>query len=224
MGGGVTRLLIALTLALALVPGSAAMSNPILTATVGPGFSISLVDASGNPVTNLDPGTYTFEVHDRSTLHSFHLTGPGVDMATTINTTSDPNWTLTLADGSYHFFCDAHPTTLRGDFTVGTPPASPPPPPVATKLSGKVGPGTAISLKMASGAVAKILKAGVYAITVRDLSAVNNFHLTGPGVNRRTSVAGKATVTWRVTLVAGVYRYRSDAHPALKGSVTVRAA
>ena len=35
---------------------------------------------------------------------------------------------------------------------------------------------------------------------------------------------GKATVTWRVALVAGLYRFRSDANPALKGSVTVKAA
>ena len=66
--------------------------------------------------------------------------------------------------------------------------------------------------------------AGPAVITVSDLSAKDNFHLTGPGVNRATSKPGKAKVTWKVTLKPGTYTYRSDASPALKGSFTVRAA
>ncbi len=69
------------------------------------------------------------------------------------------------------------------------------------------------------------LSAGVFAITVRDGSARDNFHLTGPaGLNRRTGVQGTSTVVWKVALQPGVYRFRSDAHPRLGGSFTVASA
>ena len=60
------------------LPGGARPAQNVLTATVGPGFSISLVDESGNLVTHLDPGTYTITVKDLSAEHNFDLTGPGV--------------------------------------------------------------------------------------------------------------------------------------------------
>jgi hypothetical protein len=101
---------------------------------------------------------------------------------------------------------------------------SPPPPPLPTKLTASVGPGATISLKMSSGARPTSLKAGSYVITVHDRSGKDDFHLVGPGVNRLTSVGGMGTAVWRVKLSAGVYRYHSDAHPALKGTFTVKAA
>ena len=74
----------------------------------------------GSAVSTLAPGTYTVNVSDMSTLHNFHLSGPGVDQATDVATTSSATWTVTLSAGSYHFQCDAHPTMLHGDFTVGS--------------------------------------------------------------------------------------------------------
>jgi hypothetical protein len=65
------------------------------------------------------------------------------------------------------------------------------------------------------------LKAGPAVLTVRDRSAKDNFHLTGPGVNRSTSRAGTPTLTWRLTLRRGLYVYRSDASPRLRGSFRV---
>jgi hypothetical protein len=66
------------------------------------------------------------------------------------------------------------------------------------------------------------LAAGTYAITVRDVSAKDNFHLSeSTGLDRKTSVAGGGRVLWRLALKPGTYRYRSDAHPQLKGSLTV---
>ena len=65
------------------------------------------------------------------------------------------------------------------------------------------------------------VKAGAAVIVVRDRSATDNFHLTGPGVNRTTTKAGKGTFTWKLRLKKGVYRYRSDATPSLKGSFRV---
>ena len=68
------------------------------------------------------------------------------------------------------------------------------------------------------------LKPGAYAIVVRDRSRAHNFRLTGPGVRRATRVPFVGTVTWRVTLRAGTYRFRCDPHArAMRGSFTVRA-
>jgi plastocyanin len=67
-----------------------------------------------------------------------------------------------------------------------------------------------------------MLKAGTYTITVQDKSNIHNFHLTGPGVNKKTSVGGTGTTTWTVTLKKGTYKYICDPHAAaMKGSFTV---
>ncbi len=99
--------------------GSARATDGTLSAAVGPGFSISLTQG-GSAVTTLAPGTYTVNVSDMSTFHNFHLSGPGVNQSTDVDTTSSPTWTVTFSAGSYHFQCDAHPTMLHGDFTVGS--------------------------------------------------------------------------------------------------------
>ena len=44
-------------------------------------------------------GTYTLVVHDRSTIHNFHLIGPGVDVATTVEDAGDATFTVTYDDG-----------------------------------------------------------------------------------------------------------------------------
>src|SRR5204863_5970541 len=100
--------------------------------TVGPGRSIALTDAAGTAVTHLDPGPTELEVQDLAEDHNFHLTGPGVDVGTTIEGTGTSRFDVTLVDGTYTFICDAHPTTMKGSFTVGNasvPPPPPPPPP-----------------------------------------------------------------------------------------------
>jgi NitT/TauT family transport system substrate-binding protein len=76
-------------------------------------------------------------------------------------------------------------------------------------LEGTVGPGSTIVLKQ-SGQKAKRLDPGKYLIVVKDKSKALNFHISGPGVNKRTSVAKTGTVRWTVTLSAGKYTYRSD--------------
>ena len=211
------------------LPGGARPAQNALTGTVGPGFSISLVNESGSLVTHLDPGTYTITVKDLSAEHNFDLTGPGVAQATAVETTATVTWTVTFTDGVYTYVCDAHPTQMKGQFAVGTatlptppPPPKPKPKPKAKKLSGSVGPGARIALRTASGARATSLKRGAYVLTVRDRSKTDNFHLRGKGVNVKTAVAFSGSKTWRLRLAKGTYRYFSDRHPALKGVVKVR--
>jgi hypothetical protein len=92
----------------------------------------------------------------------------------------------------------------------------------AVKLNAAVG--RTLSLKTAAAVPVSAIARGTYAITVRDVSRKDNFHLTGPGVDRKTGVPGRGRVSWTLVLKPGTYRYRSDAHPALEGSFRVTAA
>jgi plastocyanin len=87
------------------------------------------------------------------------------------------------------------------------------------KLAGTDGPGFTITLKKSGTKVTK-LKAGKYSITINDLASNHNFHLTGPGVNKKTSVGAKGKTTWTVTFRKGkTYRYVCDPHASsMKGS------
>jgi len=199
-----------------LLPGSGQAADPVLHGTVGPGFSITMTNASGIKVTRVLPGAYSIQVRDLSAEHSFHLTGPGVDKFTDIAGTGDVTWNVTLVDGTYTFLCDAHPGTMRGTLKVGV---APPPTP---KLSGKVGPGKTISLKTAAGAAVKSLAAGTYGLAVRDATRADNFHVLGKGVNKKTGVKFKGSVTWTVAFKAGSYTVRSDATKRLRRTFRVR--
>jgi plastocyanin len=198
-----------------------------LVANVGQGdaFVISLRTESGGSVDNIAPGMYQVEVHDHSGMHNFHLTGPGVDMRTTEAFVGTVTWTVTFQNGRYTFQCDPHSTQMRGSFTAGTappPPPPPPPPPRVTRLTATVGPGATISLRTATGRRVTRLRRGRYRITVRDRSASHNFHLRGPGVNKRTAVGFRGTRTWTVTLRRGRYRFVCDPHARrMRGSFRV---
>jgi hypothetical protein len=211
-------LLLPLVLAAVLVPGSAnsAPKGIALTATVGPGFSIRLVDASGGVVRQLDAGDYSITIKNLSPAqeHNFHLIGPGVDKASAFDNVT-VTWDVTLVNGTYNFKCDAHPTIMKGSFHVG------PLPPAPKKLNAKVGPKRTISLKTASGVVVKKLKAGSYKIAVRDATKSDNFHLVGPGVNKKTGVKFRGAVTWTLKLKAGKHTFRSDAHKKLRRAFMV---
>ena len=196
--------------ALALPSAVAQADNPKLVAVVGTndGFVISLRDASGNLVTHLDAGTYDIAVSDRSEAHNFHLLGPGVNMSTPIDQKQETTWTVTFTDGRYLYVCDAHSTVMRGYFLAGNVPP--------TALAGSVGPRKTISLKP------KTALPGPATITVSDRSKTDNFHLSGPGVNKKTGVRTRGSAVWNVSLVPGTYTYRSDKHKKLRGTLTVR--
>ncbi len=89
------------------------------------------------------------------------------------------------------------------------------------KLVATVGPGFNITLTKGGTKVSK-LPAGAYVITVSDKSTAHDFHLSGPGVSKTTTVGGKGTFTWKVTLKKGKYTYQCDPHASfMKGSFTV---
>jgi hypothetical protein len=78
-------------------------------------------------------------------------------------------------------------------------------------LAGNVGPGFTITLTQ-KGATVKTLKAGKYKINVNDKSGIHNFHLFGPGVNKKTGIGATGKVAWTVKLKKGSYTYRCDVH------------
>jgi hypothetical protein len=216
-------LLLVLLSALAFAPGAARPSSTAieLKGSVGPGFRITLTDANGITVSHLDPGAYHITVTNLSdpntgVVHNFHLKGPAVDLATTSDA-GTTSWDVTFTDGTYTYLCDFHPLQMRNTFTVG----NAPPPPKVTKLKGTVGPRASISLKKGSSVV-RSLKKGKYSIAVNDATAKDNFHLKGPGVSKKTSVAKRVKVTWKVTLRRGKYTYFSDAHKKLKRTFSVK--
>jgi plastocyanin len=99
---------------------SEAAAPQTLTGVVGPGFNISLKNHT-KTVKVLAPGPYIFVIHDKSNLHNFHLTGPGVNKKTGVGATGTSTWHLTLRRGTYRFVCDPHATLMKGKFVVQTP-------------------------------------------------------------------------------------------------------
>jgi plastocyanin len=98
--------------------------------------------------------------------------------------------------------------------------------PAATQLTGSVGPGFTIKL-VKGGSKVSSLKPGSYRITVTDKASSHDFHLFGPGVDKKiTSVAFKGKKTVTVALESGTYTYQCDPHAALgmRGTFTVAAA
>ena len=84
-------------------------------------------------------------------------------------------------------------------------------------LAGTVGPGFTISMSKQ-----RVVK-GLFRITIRDRSSIHNFHLVGPGIDRRTLVGKTVTATWNVRLKPGVYRFYCDPHQGIQnGRLTVR--
>ncbi len=86
-------------------------ATPKLTGTVGPGFTISMKKPT-------KAGKYTLVVSDKSSIHNFHLKGPGVNVKTTVPATGKKTFTVTVKKGKYTFLCDPHPTSMKGSFTI----------------------------------------------------------------------------------------------------------
>ena len=212
------RLAVALAVLALVLVGTVGAAGTQLSGSVGPGFTISLKDASGAQVTRLDAGAFTLTVDDKSEDHNFRLKGPGVNVATSIEATGTETFELNLVNGRYTFVCDPHPSQMNGSFTVGEVTTTPPPvakPPVRLNLTVT---SKAVTLTTPAGKPVKALAAGPAVITVRDRSAARGVRLAGAGVSRSTTVKFVGTVTWKVTLTQGTLVYGSDARkPVLKG-------
>ena len=104
---------------LAWSAGGAAAATQTVNGTVGPGFTIT-VTMHGKKVTKLKAGSYRFVISDRSDIHDFHLSGPGLDrVLTAVDFTGTTSFSLKLKKGTYRFQCDPHASIMHGAFRVG---------------------------------------------------------------------------------------------------------
>jgi plastocyanin len=105
-----------INLALAATVAALALAAPAftgtnantLTGTDGPGYTITM-----NKKT-VKAGAYVITIHDRSPIHNFHLTGPGVDKKTSLPAVGTTRWTVKLKKGTYRFVCDPHVAIMKG--------------------------------------------------------------------------------------------------------------
>jgi ABC-type Fe3+-hydroxamate transport system substrate-binding protein len=113
--------LIALAAALAVLAVPPALAARSATATLvgtdGPGFTITLKKGA-KKVVSLPAGKYTIKIQDKSNIHNFHLTGPGVNKKTTVGGVGTSTWNVTLKKGTYKYVCDPHASIMKGSFTV----------------------------------------------------------------------------------------------------------
>jgi plastocyanin len=96
-----------------------AASPKTVTGTVGPGFTIGLA-MHGKKVAKLKAGTTCrFVMRDRSGIHDFHLSGPGLNrVLTSVPFTGTKSFVLRLRKGRYRFVCDPHAGIMHGRFNV----------------------------------------------------------------------------------------------------------
>jgi hypothetical protein len=106
------RKLLPLAAVLALLAPSAATPAATatkLTGTTGPAFTVTLKKA-GKKVTKLAAGKYTISVSDKSAMHDFWLTGPGIKnkQITGLGFRGTKTVTVTLKKGRYEYYCKPH--------------------------------------------------------------------------------------------------------------------
>jgi plastocyanin len=111
------KLVVLAALVAALAAPAALAGTPTLVGTDGPGFTITLTQ-HGKKVKTLKPGTYIFKISDKSGIHNFHLTGPGVNKKTSVGGQGNSTWKLKLKKGTYKYVCDPHASFMKGSFKV----------------------------------------------------------------------------------------------------------
>jgi plastocyanin len=110
--------LLAVSLTFAAAGTAATQKSTGLTGEVGPGFTIELKQGAKD-VKTLKAGTYKIKIEDKSTIHNFHLIGPGLNKKTTIAYKGEQTWTIKLKPGRYTYQCDPHAATgMKGHFKV----------------------------------------------------------------------------------------------------------
>jgi plastocyanin len=102
----------------AALAATAAAKSPGLSGEVGPGFTIE-VKKGNRDLETIKPGTYRIKVEDKSSLHNFHLIGPGINKKTSVAYKGEQTWTIRLKQGRYTYQCDPHAASgMKGHFTV----------------------------------------------------------------------------------------------------------
>jgi plastocyanin len=114
MGAVVAALVVA-----AAALGSSSSKSLVGTTGANGAFKITLTKG-GHSVKSLAAGSYTFVIHDDSSIHSFAMDGPHgfAKDFTTVPFKGKKTVTLKLKAGKYKYYCAAHEATMFGHFTV----------------------------------------------------------------------------------------------------------
>jgi plastocyanin len=103
----------------AVLTGPVFAAPKVVKGSVGPEFTISL-SSGGKKVTSLKAGVpYKFQIADKSSMHNFHLSGPGLNkVITSVSFIGTKSVTLKLKRGKYRYVCDPHASFMKGSFLV----------------------------------------------------------------------------------------------------------
>jgi plastocyanin len=94
--------------ALSVVGVVQAASTATIKGTVGPGFTITVAKRS------VAAGSHTFVIQDKSNIHNWHITGPGVNKKTGVSATGTFRLKVKLQKGkTYKIVCDPHASTMK---------------------------------------------------------------------------------------------------------------
>jgi plastocyanin len=89
-----------------------------LKGEVYPNYKIEFVNRADVKVKSVKAGTKRIKIEDKSSIHNFHLKGPGVNKSTSVGFVGERIWTVTLKPGKYTYWCDPHSSMMRGSFKV----------------------------------------------------------------------------------------------------------
>lgn len=94
-------------------------ATPTLVGTVGPGYTIHLMQA-GKDVKTLKAGTYKFVIHDKASIHAFSLDGPNgfAKDFTKVSFVGTKTAIVKLKAGKYKYYCPPHESMMFQHFTV----------------------------------------------------------------------------------------------------------
>jgi len=103
----------AVAVATALVAAAPAVAaTPVFKGTDGPGFTITIAPKPTKA------GKIKLVIADKSNMHNFHLTGPGVNVKTSVAFIGTKTFVVTLKKGTYTYLCDPHASFMKGSFTI----------------------------------------------------------------------------------------------------------
>jgi plastocyanin len=89
-----------------------------LKGEVYPNYKIEFVNRADAKVKSVKAGTKRIKIEDKSSIHNFHLKGPGVNKSTSVGFVGERIWTVKLKPGKYSYWCDPHSSMMRGSFKV----------------------------------------------------------------------------------------------------------
>ena len=89
-----------------------------LKGEVYPNYKIEFVNRADAKVKTVKAGTKRIKIEDKSSIHNFHLKGPGVNKSTSVGFVGERLWTVKLKPGKYSYWCDPHSSMMRGSFKV----------------------------------------------------------------------------------------------------------